>query len=152
MADVANLPLAHELVERAESLLVGRDPVGEVVLVEVDVLHPQTPKGRVDRLADIRARSTSLRPVTHVAAELRRQQHAIAPPFEHLAEQLLAAAAVAVDVGGVEERDSLLEGRVHDRTGFFEADAAAEVVTAEADDRDFGPTFPQVAHTHGRGW
>src|SRR5205085_5854638 len=129
-----------------------RDAVGPVVLVEVDVLHAQPTQRRVDRLADVRPRAACSRAVPHVAAELRREQDAVAPALEHAPEQLLTAPAVAVDVGGVEEADALVERRVDDRTRLLQADAAADVVAAEADDGDLRPAFTEPARTHRRAW
>ena len=151
VADVTDLPFADELVERAERLFVRRDPVGTVVLVEIDVVGAQAPERRVDRLADVPARAARLCPVAHVVAELRRENDVVAPPFEHPSEQILASAAVAVDVGGVEQRHALVERRVDDRTRPFQVDTAAEVVAAEADHRHGRTALPQRAHPHGRG-
>ena len=55
-------------------------------------------------------------------------------PCERPAEQLLAAAAVAVDVRGVEERDARVERGVDDRARRLLVDPPAEVVAAEPDD------------------
>src|SRR5436305_180956 len=151
VADVTDLPFADELVERAERLFVRRDPVGTVVLVEIDVVGAQAPERRVDRLADVPARAARLCPVAHVVAELRRENDVVAPPFEHPSEQILASAAVAVDVGGVEQRHAVIERRVDDRTRPLQVDTAAEVVAAEADHRHGRTALPQRAHPHGRG-
>ena len=133
MADVARLPLAHELVERAERLLERRDVVRSVVLVEIDDVGAQPLERRVDRLADVRARTTRLGSVAHVAAELRGEHDAVAPALECLAEERLAAALVSVDVGGVEERHARSKCRVDDGARAFEIHAHAEVVATEAD-------------------
>ena len=82
-------------------------------------------------------------------AELRGEHDAVATPLERLAEQVLAAAAVAVDVRGVEERDAHLERGVHDRARALLVDARAEVVAAEPDDGDVGTAGAERAGPHG---
>ena len=67
-------------------------------------------------------------------AELRRDDHVVAPRAERPAEQHLALRA-AVDVGGVEEGDARVERGVDHRRGRRLVDPAAEVVAAETDHR-----------------
>ena len=70
-------------------------------------------------------------------AELRREDDAVAPVAEDLADELLARAH-GVDVGGVEERDARVERGVDHRARLREVGARAEVVAAESDDGDLG--------------
>jgi hypothetical protein len=51
-------------------------------------------------------------------------------------------------VGGVEERDALVDGGVHDRPGLPDVETAAEVIAAEAYHRDeqAGVTQGSIAH------
>ena len=67
--------------------------------------------------------------------ELRRDHGAVAPPGERAAEEELAV-AVAVALGGVEERDPGVERRVDDGARLRLVDPPAEVVAAEPDDGD----------------
>ena len=152
MPDVAHLPFAHELVERAERLLERRDAVGGVVLVEVDHVGSQALQRAFDRLADVLAGTARLGAVAHVAAELRREEDPIAPALERFPEERLAAALIAVDVRGVEERHARVQRGVDDCTRPVEIDTAAEVVAAETDDRDVRAFLAEAACTHGRGW
>src|SRR6202011_5098179 len=55
-ADVADLPLKHEGIEGANSLLNGRDCVVCVNLVQVDVIGPQASEAALDRVHDVAAR------------------------------------------------------------------------------------------------
>ena len=104
----------------------------------------------VDGDAHVLARAAVRRRVVgHRVAELRGEHDAVATPLERLAEQVLAAAAVAVDVRGVEERDAHLERGVHDRARALLVDARAEVVAAEPDDRDVGTAGAERAGPHG---
>jgi len=70
-----------------------------------------------------------------VPPELRREDDAVSPAFEDLAEKPLAR-AVAVDVRRVEEGDPGRERGVDDVTRARVVDAPSEVVAAEADGRD----------------
>ena len=133
-ADRAHLALLHELVQRAERLLDRRHAVGAVVLVEVDPVGLQPSQRCLDRLADVRARAPRGLAVTEVVAELGREHDLVAPAREGAADDLLAAAAVAVDIRGIEEGDSSIERGVDHRARSFLVGPAAEVVAAEADD------------------
>jgi len=121
-----------------------------VVLVEIDDVGAQPLQRCIDGLVDVRARAARVGPVAHVAAELRRKHDAVAPACQHLTEEGLATALAAVDVGGVEERDTGVEGCVHDGTRSLEIDPHPEVVAAEADHRDLGPFRSQPPRTHDR--
>jgi len=148
--DVAHLSFAHELVERAERLLERRDPVGSVVLVEVDHVGSQALQRAFDRLADVLAGPARLGAVAHVTTELRRQKHAIAPALERFPEERLAAALIAVDVRGVEERHARVQRGIDHGTRSVEIETAAEVVAAEADNGDVWPFLAEAAGAHGR--
>lgn len=52
--------------------------------------------------------------LAHVVAELGRENDAVSPSLQQLAEELLAAAAVAIDVRRVEEGDAGFERGVYD--------------------------------------
>ena len=95
----------------------------------------QPPQRRLGGLNDVRRRAAH-RAVAHLAAELGGQHHAVAAALQQLAQQPLAAAAVAVDVGGVEEVDAGVERGVDDPAGGGQVETAAEVVAAEPDTGD----------------
>ena len=105
-----------------------------MVVVEVDAIGPEPVERRPDRAAHVVGRA--VRALAHVVTELRRQHDTVASALQQLAEEALAAAAVAVDVGRVEERDARVEGRVDDLARPLEVDPAAEVVAPEADSGD----------------
>jgi len=118
-------------------------------LVEVDPVGLEAPERVLDGAHDVAARAAfQLLGVVHDHAELRRQHDLLAPVAEHLAHQRLRAAALAVDVGGVEERDAEVDRLVDDLARRLEVEAAAEVVAAEADDRDPQARLPQIARLH----
>ena len=74
--------------------------------------------------------------------------NAVAPPLEHLAEEALAVALVAVDVGRVEEVDARFERGVDHAPGPREVDPAAEIVAAQPDDGDLDAALSQAAVLH----
>jgi len=135
-ADVADLALAGEVVEGAQRLLDRRQRVGAVELVEVEPVGLEPPQAVLDRLHDVGARAAlHAAGIVHVHAELRRQHDVLAALAEDFAEETLRAAALAVDVGGVEERDAEIERLVDDLAGRLKVDPAAEIVAAETDER-----------------
>ena len=145
MADVADLALGDEVVERRERLLDRRDRVGLVQLVEVDPVGPQAAQRRLDGEPDVAARPAHapVRTVRagHVHAELGGEHDLVALALERLAHQRLGEPALrAVDVGGVEEGhagvDRGADHRVRPSCVSDRRACAAEVVAAEADGRD----------------
>src|SRR6185436_11985727 len=72
---------------------------------------------------------------------------AVAARAEDFAELGLRAAAVAVDVGGVEQRDAEIE-RAVDHPARGVDGKRAEVVAAEADDRDLDARIAELALFH----
>ena len=133
-AEGADLPLAHERVEGLDGLLERRRGIFLVMLVEIDHVGLKALQGCIERAPDVVRRPAVLGAVAHRLAPLARENDPVAPSLQHSPEERLAAAVVAVDVGGVEERDARVERSVDDapRRLFFEA--TAEVVAAEADD------------------
>ena len=62
------MPLADEIVERAQGLVDRRDRVGAVDLVEVDVVGLQPLEAGLDRVHDVAARGAAVvGPGAHVA-------------------------------------------------------------------------------------
>jgi hypothetical protein len=60
----------------------------------------------------------------------------VAATLQELAQQSLAAATVAVDVGGVEQVDAGVERSVNHPAGGGQVESATEVVAAEPDPGD----------------
>jgi hypothetical protein len=147
-ADRAHRPLLDELVQSLERVGERRDAVRAVVLVEVDPVGLEAAERRLDRLADVGPRAAGGLAVAEVVAELRRQHDLVAPAGEGAADDLLAAAAVAVDVGGVEEGDAGVDRRVDHRARLRLVDPAAEVVAAEPHDRHLEDGAAQAARAH----
>ncbi len=137
-AEPPHLALVDELLHRGDRLRDRRHAVGAVVVVEVDGVGAEALERGVDRAPHVVARAG--RPVAvsalHVVPELRREDDAVAPARERLAEEALAVAAPAVDVGRVEEGDPRVERRVHDRARGGGVEPPAEVVAPEPDARD----------------
>ena len=145
-ADGEDLALVDELLQRTERLVERRPLVLLVVLVEVDVVGLQALQRCVESAADEVAGAVLLVVGVEHGAPLRREHDLVAPPLQHLAEDRLAAAAVAVDVGRVEEAHPHLERRVDDRPRRVGIDPTPEVVAAEPDDGDL--ERPECARPH----
>src|ERR1700730_14958804 len=69
---------------------------------------------------------------------------------ERLAKHLLGLAAIAVDVGGVEQRDAFIECAMDHVAGLLGIDAHAKVVAAETGERNLqsGIAKPSILHDH----
>src|SRR5262249_12805554 len=123
-ADVTHLALANEVVEGAQGLLLRRAGVGEVGLVEVEVVGPQATQAVPTRLEDVTARQTL---VVGAWADADRalggEDELLALPLQPGAEDLLGAAGGLrrrrhrVGVGGVEEENPRGGGLVEDGKG-----------------------------------
>jgi len=72
----------------------------------------------------------------HRHAEFGRQHDILAPIAEALAQVFLGAPALPVDVGGVEQRDAEIERAVHELARCRKVEPSAEIVAAQADQRD----------------
>ena len=80
-------------------------------------------------------------------AELRRDHGLIAPPRKRAAEEELAV-AVAVHLGGVEQRDPGTQRGVDDRARTLGVEPPAEVVATEPDDGHHEPGAPDMTKAH----
>ncbi len=103
---VADLALAHYLVESGQRLLDRGERVRAVELEKIYVVGLQPAKRTFHGFADVPARSTgievgSVHP-THVVTELGGEDHLVAPGPQDMAEQGLRTALVAICVRRVE--------------------------------------------------
>ena len=115
-------------------------------LVEVDALDAETRERLLTRPAQVLARAArQVGRVVHLLAPLRRDHHVASA--QRSAEVLLAL-PLSVDVGGVEERHARVERRVDDLLRRRCVEPRAEVVAAEADDRDLGAVTAEAARPH----
>ena len=132
-ANLAGLSRLHQLVERAQRLGDGDVQIGNVLLIEMDVVGAESLHAGVECLSHVgRVRAVGLS--WHVTAELRGNDHLGATISQKAAKQLLAL-AVGVGVGGIEEVESFVECRVYDFLGAHFVDAPAEVIATYANDR-----------------
>jgi len=101
-------------------------------LVEVEIVGAEAFQAGLAGRHDVAAGAADfVRPVAHRHAELARQHDLVAAIAERLTEHLLGLAAVAVDVGSIEQRNALVERAMDDGAGLFRVDAHAKVVAAE---------------------
>ena len=148
-SDVAELALLHAVVERAERLLDRHRGVGAMHLVEIDPVALQALQARLDRLHDVAAGASLQRArLVHGIAELGRDEDILAAIAEIAAERRLGPAAVAVDVGRVEEGDAGVERFLDDRLRVLHGHAQPEVVAAEAEHGDLDAGISYVALLH----
>ena len=111
-ADVADLPLADEIVERAQRLLDRDELIGLVAHVDVEVVGAQPAQAPLAALDDVLARQADVVDALADAHEhLGHDDELLALAFERLAENLLGAAE-RIHVGGVDHRDARLAADV----------------------------------------
>ena len=150
VADMADLALPDQIVERAQRLLDRYRRIGMVQLIEIDPIGLQAAQARLDRHHDVAAGCTLARAlVIHRRPELGGEDDVLPPGPENLAKQRFRSAAPAVAVGRVEQRDAEVERLVDDGAGLFEIAADAEIVASEPDRRNQKPGRPERAIVHG---
>ena len=120
----------------SQRLLEGRDAVGLVVVVQLDMIRARNDGARRRSPVDVERepRGSSSRSRPHVDAELRRDLDGHGGRGGFRPEALTVA--LAVDVGGVDQRDSGVDRGVDDGARALEVDPAAEVVAPEPDAGD----------------
>src|SRR5438552_12612650 len=107
-ADRPHLPGAHELVERAKSLRDWYFGIGDVLLVEIDVVSAQPLQTRLECPSYVLGtRAFTL--TGNLQPELCRDHHLRSPARQKPSDQLLAA-AVGVGVSRVEQIDAVVYG------------------------------------------
>ena len=148
-ADVAHLALRDERVERAQRFLDRRRRIGTMVIIKIDPIGLQALEARLDRARDVARRAAfELAFVVHRHAEFGDQHDILAAGAERLPQDRLRSAAVAVNVGGVENRDAGIERRVHDVARGRRIEPAAEIIAAEPERRDTQVRRAELTLTH----
>jgi hypothetical protein len=128
----------------AEGLVEGCPEVGEVVLVEIDVIDLQPLQTGLEGTDDEPSGPVRSRPRL---PELRGQDDLVPSAGDGIADVLLGATA-AVDVGGVEEVHPHVERGMYDGRRLGLVQAHAEVVAAEAGDRHLQAGVSQSSVFH----
>ena len=148
VAEVADLALGDQVVQRPQGLVYRGVGVRLMVLVEVDVVGVQAAQAVFDRLQNPLARPAALFGVlADLHPEFGGQHDFMAALAQRLAEEFLRLRP-AIDVGGVEQGDPGVEGGVHHGLGLGLIDAHAEVVAAQPHDADLQPRIPQPTDLH----
>ena len=147
--DEANLALAHQVRQDLQGLLNGGLRIRGVHLQEVDPVRLEPRQGGLDGRADIapralRAPSLGAGHREVLMPEFGGHHHLIPFAPQRNAEELLAASrGTTVDVGAVEERDSLVDGCADDPhallKGLRGGSRPGEVVAPHPDDADLQP-------------
>ena len=154
-ADVEHFALLHKDFHRLPDLVEWRAAVDVVHLIEVDVVGLQSTQRSFARVPDVpRRQERVVGPVAHRAVELGGDDHLLAPAAtlrKPSADDLLGeslALLPAVDVGGVEEVETGVECRVHDRVRRRLVGLRTEVHGAEAEAADRQPGASEVRVFH----
>lgn len=152
--DMADLSGLHKLFQRPDRIFDRHLRIDPVLVVQVDVVDAQAPKGTLDRAAHV-FRAPVERAAVRVAVavepvtELGRDGQGVPPPLDGLAEQNLAELR-PVDVGGVEQRDTEVDRGIDDVLGLLlviRACSRTKAHEAQSDCRNLGAVDPQPA-----GW
>ena len=128
------LPSLTSSVRVSSVSSIGVRRIRGVELVEVDPVGVEASQACLDRDPDPAARPAAAPLTTRRVPELGSDHRLLATALQRCAEHLLALSA-AVDVGGVEEGDALLERRVHHAGRTLRVDPAAEIVATESHHR-----------------
>src|SRR5208282_1035106 len=148
-SDIADLARANEIVQRLESLLLRRIGVRGVNLIQIDIVSPEPSKARLGGRDDVAARpAAQVGAVAHRHAEFGRDDDLATAISERLAEQLFGAAPVAVYVGGVEQRDAVVERLMHHRARLLRVASHAKVVASQSDGRNLESRVTELAIFH----
>ena len=141
-SEVAHLARRDEFGHRPDGLLDGHVEVGSMLVVEVDVVDTEPAQRAVDRRAHVLRRADDDRRLRSSRrrhdAELGGHDHLVPSAGDCLADGELAGQG-AVDIGGVEQRHTEVEGAVDDvgRIDAIEAPiGGAEAHAAEPDGSD----------------
>ncbi len=154
-ADVTHFPLPGQVLHRLPHFVPGGVPVDVVHLEQVDPVRFQPPQGRIARGDDVaRGKTGLIGPVVHGVSDLGGKDDlfpAAPAAGEPGAEELLGIALVllpAVLIGGVQEIDAVVEGRVQDGVALLIVGPDSEVQGAETQlaDLEGGATETGVAH------
>ena len=149
-ADVADLPLAHHVVERPQRLLERRVAVPSVHLVQVDVVGLQPFEAALHFAHDVHARRAApVEVFAHGQPHLGGQDDLLPHAPQGVAEQGLALPE-AVHVGRVDEVDAPVQGELHHSRCVLLAEVAHVHLAAElhgsqrhlAHDESCVPQFP----------
>src|SRR5213078_1699087 len=148
-ADIAHLALLHEVVEGAQGLFDRRLGVGDMLLVEVDIIGVEPLQARLDGRHDVAPGGALPSPFpVHRPGKFAGEHDLVPPSGEGTAQLFLRPAALAIGVGGVEKGDAEIESLVHDGARRRIIDAPAEIVAAEPNRRDDQPGTTEIALLH----
>ncbi len=132
-ADEAHLAVTLRAGERVDRA-VAREMALRIVVVHALVDLPQIEDVGLQTAERLFELTHRLAPPAAVRAQLRHQEHVVAPIGDGLAHQRLRS-TIVIFPGVVHERDAGIDGGVHETDGFALALERAEVVPAETERR-----------------
>ena len=148
-ANVAHLPGPHQVVQRPQRLLDGRQRVRPVDLVQVDVVRVQGPQARLYTLHDVLTRCPGVvGAVPHPDANLGPDQDLRSDSLDRLPNVLLGLPARSVRVRRVQEIDPLLHRLPHHLQRALPVDPRSKVVGPQTHHRDLQARAPQSSILH----
>jgi hypothetical protein len=150
IADVADLALPDQVVQRPQGFLDRRQGIVIVLLVKIDVVGLQPRQAGLDRGHDVAPRGALPGAVlAHRLGIFCRQHDVLASVAEHLPQHGLRAAHSGIDVGGIEQRHAEVDRLVDHLARGFEVGALAEIIAAEADGGNTQAGAAEIANLHG---
>lgn len=128
IADIANLALAYDMVERVQRLFKRRERVGAVDEVEVDPIGCEPRQAFIDTEEDVTARQADAAyfwccPQPDLAGD----DDPIAAASEQSPQDPLAG-AIAIIVGGIDDVDTLVDRAVEHSCGVSLAKKAEAII------------------------
>src|SRR5208337_252493 len=118
-------------------------------LIQIDIVSAQPFKARLGGRDDVAVRrAAQVGTVAHRRAEFGRDDDLATAISERFAEQLFGAAPIAVYVGGVEQRDAVVERLMHHGARLLRVASHAKVVASESDRRNLESRVAKLAIFH----
>jgi hypothetical protein len=116
---------------------IGVAGSGRCRIIDIDPLGLEPLQAPLHSRQDITtraARKVSL--IVHRQAEFRGEDQVLAAVAQRYAEQGLGPAAIAIDIGGVEEVDAGLDRRIDHGPGLSKVEPSSEIVAPKAKRRN----------------
>ena len=151
-AEIADLPVPHEIAHRPHGLAERRLVILLVEVVDVDVVGAEPAQARLRRAHHPFARQpAAIRVLSHAVAELGRQ-HPLVALRRDRAPRHLFRHALGIGVRGIDEVHPRLARQRHDAPRRRLVGRPAEIHRAETERRNLEPAAAEIAifHAHSQ--